>query len=71
MKRVYITEKKIGIEYWYFAVRHATMMLNQVSESLGLKLDTPFELVHNAKPYSNTWFELFSMGSFNHHVDNT
>ena len=47
------------------------MMLNQVPGRLGLKLTTPFELVHNAKTNSKTWFELFSIGYFNHDSDNT
>ena len=47
------------------------MMLNQVTGRLGLKLATPFELVNNAKTDSKTWLELFSIGYFNHHIDNT
>ena len=35
-----------------------------------LKLTTPFELVHNSKPASKIWFELFSIGYFNHDTDN-
>ena len=46
------------------------MMLNQVHGRLGLKVTTPFELVHNSKPDSKTWFELFSIGYFNHDTDN-
>ena len=46
------------------------MMLNQVPGRLGLKLTTPFELVHNSKPDSKTWFELFSIGYFNQDTDN-
>ena len=49
---------------------HAAMMLNQVPGRLGFKLTTPFELVHNSKPDSNTWFELFSISYFNHDTDN-
>ena len=45
------------------------MMLNQVPGRLGLKLSTPFELVHNSKPDSKTWFELFSIRYFNHDTD--
>ena len=45
------------------------MMLNQVPGRLGLKLTTPFELVHNSKPDSKTWFELFSIRYFNHDTD--
>ena len=44
-------------------------MFNQV---LGcLDLTKHFELVHKSKPDSKTWFELFSIGYFNHHIDNT
>ena len=70
MARVFITEKQVGRELWYFSVRHAAMMLNQVPGRLGLKLTTPFEIVHNSKPDSKTWFELFSIGYFNHDTDN-
>ena len=44
-------------------------MLNQVPGRLGLKLATPFELVHNAKFNSKKWFELFSIVYFNHDTD--
>ena len=46
------------------------MMLNYAPVILGLKLTTPFELVQNAKPDSNTWFVLLSIGYFNHDTDN-
>ena len=70
MARSFITEKQFGQEFWYFAVRHAAMMLNQLPGRLGLKLTTPFELVHNSKPDSKTWFELFFIRYFNHNTDN-
>ena len=47
------------------------MIMNQVPGRRGLKLTTPFELVHNSKPDSKTWFELFSIGYFNHDTDNS
>ena len=46
------------------------MMLNQVPGRLGLKLTTSFELVHNSKPDSKTWFELFSISYFDNDTDN-
>ena len=46
------------------------MILNQVPVRLRLKLVTPFDLVHNTKPESKTWFEIFSIGYFNHTVNN-
>ena len=47
------------------------MMLNQVPGRLGMKLTTPFKLVHNAKPDSKTWFELLYIGYFNQHIEKT
>ena len=46
------------------------MMLNQAPFWLGLKLTTPFEIVHNSKPDSKTWFELLSIECFNYDTDN-
>ena len=71
MARAFINEKQVRRELWYFAVHHAAMMLNQVPELLGLKLTKPFELVHNSKPDSKTWFELFSIEYFNHDTDSS
>ena len=70
MERSFITEKQVGREFWYFTVRHAAMMLNQVPGRLCLKLTTPFEIVHKSKLDSKTWFELFSIRYFNHDTDN-
>ena len=46
------------------------MILGQVPGRLGIKLTTHFELVHNTKPDSKIWFEILSIGYFNHMVDN-
>ena len=64
MARSYITEKQVGREFWFFAIKHAAHMLNQVPGRLGRKLTSPFELVYNQKPDARTWFELFSVGYF-------
>ena len=69
MARAFITEKQLGREFWYFAVRHAAMMLNQFLGRLGLKITTPFKIVHNFKTDSKTWFGLFSIGYFNYDTD--
>ena len=71
MARTYITEKQVGLEYWYFAIVNTANMINQVPCRLGRKLTTPVETVHNSKPDSKTWFELhFSVGYFDHSTDN-
>ena len=46
------------------------MMLNKLPGRLGLKLTTPFELVHNSKTDAKTWFEVLSKGYFNYDKDN-
>jgi len=71
MARGYITEKQVGREFWFYAIRHAAIMNNQCPGRLGLKLTTPFELVHNEKPRSETWFQLFSVGYFGRETDNS
>ena len=45
-------------------------MPNQFPGRLGLKPTINFELVHNTKPDSKIWFEILSIGYFNHMVDN-
>ncbi|KAL7503562.1 hypothetical protein ACHAXN_002711 [Cyclotella atomus] len=66
MAWAYITEKQVGREFWYYAIKHAAHMINQVPGRLNRKLTSPFELVHGVKPDSSTWFELFSVGYFKH-----
>lgn len=61
----YITEKQVGCEFWFFAIKHAAHMLNQVPGHLGRKLTSPLELVYgHQKPDAKTWLELFSVGYF-------
>jgi hypothetical protein len=69
MARAFITEKQVGREYWYYALRHAAYMVNQVPGRLNRKLTTPFELVHNQKPRPEAWFQLFSVSYFGHDTD--
>ena len=70
MARAFITEKQVGQGLWYFAVFHVAMMPNQVPGQIGIKLTTPFGFMHNFKPDYKIWFELFSIGYFNHDTDN-
>ena len=69
MARAYMTEKQVSRDYWFFALSHAVLMLNQIPGRLNDKLTTPYELVHGEKPDSRTWFELFSVGFFRHDTD--
>jgi len=69
MAHVYIREKQVTCEYWYFAILHAANMINQISGRLDRTLTTRFEAIHNQKLDSKTWFELFSVGYFDHITD--
>eukprot|EP00956_Cyclotella_meneghiniana_P031975 scaffold85846_cov40-Cyclotella_meneghiniana.AAC.3 len=71
MARAYITEKQVSREFWFFAIRHALIMMNQIPGRLGRRLTTPHELVYGTKPDSSTWFELFSVGYFDHKTENS
>eukprot|EP00804_Cyclotella_cryptica_P026709 CCRYP_007942-RA/>CCRYP_007942-RA protein AED:0.35 eAED:0.34 QI:0/0/0/0.66/0.5/0.33/3/0/1904 len=64
MARAYLTEKQMNCEFWFYAVKHATRMMNYIPGRMGRRLASPFELVHGTKPDSTTWFELFSVGFF-------
>ena len=44
-------------------------MIKQVPGRLGSKLTSQFEVVYGVKPDACTWFELFSVGYFNHPKD--
>ena len=64
MTRVYLTEKQVSRDFWYFACSHAVRMSNYIPDCLKRQLTSPFELVHGTKPDPQTWFELFSLGTF-------
>eukprot|EP00804_Cyclotella_cryptica_P030485 CCRYP_008549-RA/>CCRYP_008549-RA protein AED:0.36 eAED:0.17 QI:0/0/0/0.8/1/1/5/0/922 len=64
MALAYLTEKQMTREFWFYAVKHATRMMNHIPGRMGRRLVCPFELVHGTKPDSTNWFELFSVGFF-------
>ncbi|KAL7483059.1 hypothetical protein ACHAW6_008707 [Cyclotella cf. meneghiniana] len=68
MARAYITEKQVSREFWYFAVRHTAIMINQIPGHIGGCLTTP-EPVYGTKPDSSTGFELFSICYFDHKIE--
>jgi hypothetical protein len=70
MAWAYITGIQVSREFWYFAIKHFALMLNQSQGCLGRKLTTPFELVHDIKLDAATWFAIFSIGYFDHAVEN-
>ena len=55
--------------YWYYAIYHYTRILNVCPVKLSCQLITPHELVNGVKPYSRSWFTIFSVGHFYHQKD--
>ena len=68
---MYITEKQVRREFWFYEISHAALMTNQVPGRLGCKLTSPFKLVHGSKPDSKMWFKLFIIGYWKHNKDNS
>ena len=60
MARSYITDMQMPRAYWFWALRHATQMVNYIPCKVNGELTTPFELVHGVKPDYRVVFRLFS-----------
>jgi hypothetical protein len=43
MAHPYFSEKQMGREFWFYAVKHSARMINQIPGRLGRKLISPFE----------------------------
>jgi hypothetical protein len=64
MAHSYITEKQVGREYWFIAIKYSAHMPKMVPGCPSCQLILPFELVYGEKLDSTTWFELFPVGYF-------
>jgi hypothetical protein len=60
MARAYITDMQMPRAYWFWALRHATQVVNYLPCKVNNELTTPFELVHGVKPDYRVLFRLFS-----------
>jgi hypothetical protein len=60
MAWAYITNMQMPRTYWFWALGHATQVVNYLPRKVNNKLTTPFELVHGVKPDYRMLFCLFS-----------
>ena len=68
MGRSYITQQRMPVSFWWWAVRHACQMCIYLPVSAFGNLTTPFELVYCKQPDLRVPFNLFSTGYFYHSV---
>jgi hypothetical protein len=69
MSRAYLTEKQMPRTFWYYAIKHSARMMNMIPGKYGVKLASPFMLVHGTRPDPRTWLHLFSVCYFHHEKD--
>jgi hypothetical protein len=60
MAPAYITDMQMPCAYWFWALHHATQVVNYLPCKVNNKLTTPFKLVHGVKPNYHVLFHLFS-----------
>ena len=69
MGHAYLTEKQMPCTYWFFAVTHATRMMNAIPFKVHGCLASPFLLVHGVRHNERTWVPFFSLCFFHHDKD--
>jgi hypothetical protein len=55
MARTYITEKQMPCAFWFYAVTHATRMMNATPGKHSCQLSSPFLLVHSVGHNVHAW----------------
>jgi hypothetical protein len=71
MSRAYLTEKQMLQMFWYFAIKHATKMMNIIPGKYKGKLASPFIPVHGVRPDQQAWLPIFSLCYFHHEKDSS
>jgi hypothetical protein len=69
MSHAYLTKKQMPWTFWYYAIKHATCMMNIIPGRYNNKLASPFMLVHGVPPDPLTWLPIFSLCYFHHEKD--
>jgi hypothetical protein len=69
MSCIFLTEKQMPHTFWYFAIKHATRMMNMIPGKYKGKLASPFMLVHGVRLDPRTWLPLFLLCYFHHNKD--
>jgi hypothetical protein len=65
----YLTEKQMPCTIWFYAITHATQMMNAILGKLHGCLASAFLLVHGVGHDERTWVPLFSLCYFHHEKD--
>ncbi len=66
MFHVYLTEKQLPQLFCYFAIKHATKMMNIIPGKYKGKLTLPFMLIHGVHSDQQAWLPIFSLCYFHH-----
>ncbi len=66
MAHAYLTEKQMPRSFWFYAIVHSARMMNAIPGKFGVKLASPFLLVHGSGHDKCTWFPLFSICYFHY-----
>jgi hypothetical protein len=70
MAHAYLTEKQMPHTFWFYAITHATQMMNAIpGKLLHSHLASPFLLVHGVGHNKRAWVPLFSLCYFYHEKD--
>ncbi len=69
MARVYLTEKQMPCNFWFYVITHAARMMSMISGKFKDPLAVPFMIVHGIGHNVRTWTPLFSLCYFHHKKD--
>jgi hypothetical protein len=69
MAQAYLTEKQMPHNFWFYAITHATRMMNMIPGKFKDRLVLLFMLVHGIGHNIHTWTPLFSLCYLHHEKD--
>jgi hypothetical protein len=69
MAHAYFTENQVPCTFWFYAITHATRMMNAIPGKLHGRLASPFLLVYGIGHDKRTWVPLFPLCLIHHEKD--
>jgi hypothetical protein len=69
MARVYLPEKQMSRQFWFYAIIHAARMMNAIPRKIPGRLASCFLSVHGVGHDPCTWVPIFSLCYFHHKKD--
>ncbi len=67
--RAYLTEKQMPHQFWFYAIMHASSMMNAITGKICRHLVSPFLFVHGVGHNPHTWVPIFLLCYFHHKKD--